>query len=360
MRRKIILIVLLCMSVCLAAGLSAQEEKQEKIDSNEVSRLFDSDEILDLVLEYEVNAFKKDRGPKRGYHKAKLSYIDQKGQTVGLDVQIKVRGKLRRQLLNCLVPPIKIKFDKTQTPGTLFEKQTKLKTVVHCKNSPKFFENYTKQEYLVYKIYNLLTDKSFRVRMARITYTDVKKKKEPFTKYAFFLESYKELAARIGGKTVKDEYITLEQANYDVSTLLSVFEYMVGNTDWSIRSVHNIKLVRVGDSKMFTPVPFDFDQTGLINAHYARPDELLTIKSVRERLFRGYCKKLVDFKRTFVRFKQKKKEILDLFRDFEPLSDSTRKRNLKYLESFYKIIDNPKLVKRYFINNYRGRPRPLR
>jgi len=320
--------------------------------------LFDSEEPLDLVLEYDVNKFKKDRGLKRDYHPAKLSYITLEGKQVTLDAEIRVRGKLRRQLLKCIVPPVRFKFDKTKTKGTLFENQGKLKLVSHCKNKPKYYEHYYMIEYLIYKTYNILTDLSFRVRQVRITYTDTKNITGPFTKYGFFIEYYKDMAKRNNAKPVDIESIPLEQADFETSTLASVFQYMIGNTDWSIRSSHNMKLVKYPGNPNYFPVPFDFDMAGLIDAHYARPDLALPLRSVRERLFRGFCKNLGQFNRTFMVYHKHKEEIFALYRDNPILPDKLKIRCVKYLKAFYQIISSPKLVKRYFIDNYRGRPRP--
>ena len=324
------------------------------------SKLFESENILNLTLEYDVKKFRGDKGDSRSYHPAKLSYNDSTGSNVSLDVRIKARGKLRRQFLKCMVPPIKMKFDKTQTQGTIFEKQKSLKMVTHCKSSPKFFPHYYLQEYLIYKIYNILTEKSFRVRLARITYVDSEKSSAIFTNYAFFIERYKKMAKRNKGKTVNVESINAQEADFETSALVSVFQYMIGNTDWSIRSGHNIRWITIGDDKKYYPVPFDFDLSGMIDTYYARPDERFPIKSVRERYYRGFCKSRAQFNRTFIIFHKHKKKIYSLFRNFPFLPDKIKKRNLKYLDEFYKIILNPGLVKRYFIDNYRGRPFPKR
>lgn len=320
--------------------------------------LFDSEETLDMVLEYDVNAFKKDRGLKRDYHPAKLSYMTPDGKQVTLDTEIKVRGKLRRQLLKCIVPPVRFKFDKKKTKGTLFENQAKLKLVSHCKNKPRYYEHYYMIEYLIYQTYNILTDLSFRVRQVRITYTDSMKKTGAFTKYGFFIEDYKDMAKRNNAETVDVESIQLEQADFEISTLASVFQYMIGNTDWSMRSRHNTELVKYPGNPNYFPVPFDFDMAGLIDAHYARPDEAMPIRSVRERLFRGFCKSEAQFNRTFMVFHKHKEEILALFSDYPHLPDKLKTRCVKYLKAFYQIISSPKLVNRYFIDNYRGPPRP--
>lgn len=346
-KRKYILFVIFCALWLPLAGETS-------------AGLFDSDQVLDLELSYNVNKFKKDRGLKRDFHPAKLSYTGPEGKQVTIDVEIKVRGKLRRQMLKCTVPPFRIKFDKTKTKNTLFQDQDKLKLVSHCKNKPKYFEQYYLIEYLIYKTYNILTDLSFRVRLVKLTYTDSENKEEPFTKFSFFIEDAREMAKRNNGKAVEVESIELEQADFEVSTLASVFQYMIGNTDWSIGAGHNIQLVKIAGDPHFFPVPFDFDMAGIIDTHYARPYIELPIKSVRERLFRGFCKSEVQFNRTFAIFHKHKEEIIALYRDFPHLPDKLKKRCINYLNAFYQIISSPKLVKRYFIENYRGRPKPLK
>lgn len=355
--------------ICLVFSLLTAQQPQEQASkavgepkAPKPPKIFKAQEVLEATLEYDVLGFRKDRGSKRTYHPAKLSYTDHKGETVTMDVEIIARGKLRREMLGCMVHNFKMKFNGVQTKGTIFRKEKELKFVGHCKNSPDFFQHYYLQEYLVYKMYSLLTPLSYRVRLVHMTYVDSMKKKDSFSGYGFFIERTKKMAKRNDGKKTPDDLtITLPQADYDSSTLVSVFEYMVGNTDWSIRSQHNTKLITFDSQPgKYFPVPFDFDLVGLIDAHYARPNEEFPIKSVRERFYRGFCKEEKQFNKIFVIFKEKKQEIIALLRDFDLLPEKVRKRNVKYIEEFYKIIDNPKLVKRYFIDNYRGRPFPKR
>lgn len=330
------------------------------IFADSMPRVFEENSMLDLTLAYDVNGLKKDKGDDRSYHPAVLSYSTPQGETVSVNVEIIARGKLRRQFLGCLVPPIRFKFDPANTKGTIFQGQTKIKMVTHCRNSPKFWQEYYMHEYLIYRIYNLLTDLSFRVRLVRMKYLDTQKKRKPFEKYGFLIENYKKMVKRNKAKTVKEESIALPKADFETSALFSVFQYMIGNTDWSIRSSHNTVLVTFPDHYNYFPVPYDFDFAGIINTHYAVPTPGLPIKSVRERLYRGFCKSEAQFKKTFAIFNEKKAAIYALYKEFPLLSTKTKKRALKYLDEFYKIIDSPKLVQRYFIENYRGRPLPIR
>lgn len=323
-------------------------------------KLFDSNDIIDLTLEYDIKIFGKDKGEKRRYHKAKLSYTGPDGNVISLDVRIRARGKLRRTFLKCLVPAFKMKLNKKQAKGTLFHGQKSLKLVTHCKNKPKRYEEFYVQEYLVYRVYNILTPVSYKVRMAKVTYVDSQKKEKTFTRPTFFIENTKKLAKRNNSKNTKLKQIQLIKTDYDTATLASVFQYMIGNTDWSIRAGHNVTRIVHNVNKKFYPIPFDFDLAGIIDADYARPDERFPIRSVRERFFRGHTKSLPQFHKIFAIFRKHKEEILELYRSYPLLSDKLKKRSIKYIESFYDIIDKPKLIKRYFIDNYRGRPLPKR
>ena len=68
---------------------------------------------------------------------------------------------------------------------------------------------------------------------------------------------------------------------------LAVFEYLIGNTDWSVPYQHNIRLLTVPAIKNPVPVPYDFDQAGLVEAFYALPSENIGVASVRERVYRS-------------------------------------------------------------------------
>jgi hypothetical protein len=321
-----------------------------------VPGLFDSEEILDITLAFDINKLRKDKGDKRSYHPAVLSYTGPANKEVTLNVRVMSRGKLRRIYLNCEIPPLKLKFHKKETRGTLFRKQKTLKMVTHCK--PKGgFPVYYLHEYLAYKAYTLLSPLSFHVRLVRMTYKDTTAKIAPITNIAFFLENTKKMAKRNGGKKCKSRRILLRQTDFKTSLMVSVFQYMIGNTDWSIQRLHNIEVIVVGDKKKkYYPVPYDFDFSGLVNANYAKPAANLPTKSVRERIFLGNCDKPEQLEPIFKRFHLIKDEMYNMYDKFPLLPKDIKKKGFKYLDEFYRIISTPKLVKKYFINNYRGLP----
>jgi hypothetical protein len=137
--------------------------------------------------------------------------------------------------------------------------------------------------------------------------------------------------------------------------LFSVFQFMIGNTDWSIPGRHNVKLIRVGEKRSLYAVPYDFDMSGIVSTHYAAPHRKLShqIKSVRTRLYRGLCRKQEEFTPVLARFNRKKKEIYALYNHFPLLEDRNKKDTLRYLDAFYKIINKPKSVKRHLVENCR-------
>ena len=138
-------------------------------------------------------------------------------------------------------------------------------------------------------------------------------------------------------------------------TLVAVFEYMIGNTDWSVPHYHNVKLMRPLDKKTSLPlvVPYDFNNSGLVNASYALPQEELGIESVRVRLYRGFPRTLEELERIAAEFKDKKKDIWALINNCEWLSTKFKKEMIGYLEDFYKVLDSKTSIKYNFIDNAR-------
>ena len=137
-------------------------------------------------------------------------------------------------------------------------------------------------------------------------------------------------------------------------TLVAIFEYMIGNTDWAVSVNHNIKLiVPVKDSTVAEPysVPYDFDYSGLVNSDYSVPDERLEIESVKQRLYRGYPRSDKELEIALEIFMLQKSNIYETINHFELLTPKSRKTMVSYLDEFYDIIRQPNQVKSVFIDN---------
>ena len=310
-------------------------------------RLFDTAEPIAFTLTSDLGAVAKDRGTQKRVHHAVLSYVGPAGDSTSFDVQLRTRGHWR--LRTCEFPPLKVEFDRETAKPALFAHQKSLKLVVQCR-SPRAYANYLLEEYLIYRIYNLLTECSFRVRLARVTYVDAAGKRTPATRYAFFIEDDDRMAKRCHGHVLEQQGISQADAGFSQMGLLTVFEYLIGNTDWSVAALHNIVLVQDSMGELY-PVPYDFDWSGVISTPYAFPDARLGIRTVRDRLYRGACRTPADFAPLFVRFNAVKDSVYALYRGQPDLEPKRVAQALGYYDEFYRIINDPRWVNRELIHN---------
>ena len=211
------------------------------------------------------------------------------------------------------------------------------------------------KEYLIYKIYNILENKSFRVRLLNVNYEDAGGKNKPFTQHAFLIEDDGEMARRNGCKKKDHPPYMTESTDRELMTFVSIFEYFIGNTDWSVPNNHNVKLIfdRKNDAALPFPVAYDFDYCGLVDASYAIPNEVIGTEKVTERVYRGFPRSPEEIQTILNVFKTKKESIYSLINNFTLLSEKARKVMTDYLEDFYTTIENSSRVKAIFIDNAR-------
>jgi hypothetical protein len=144
------------------------------------------------------------------------------------------------------------------------------------------------REYLVYRISNLLTPRSFRARLTTITYVDSASAKTLPTRYGMFIENDDDVAGRLDGRIAELFNVSFKELHSESQTLMFLFEYMLGSTDLSVLKLHNVRLVQ-DQARVLHPVPYDFDLAGLVDTSYGLVDERLGIASTRDRLYRGPC-----------------------------------------------------------------------
>ena len=279
------------------------------------------------------------------YRYALLSYKSKNGEEIPIELKVKTRGNRRSDPEVCSFPPIRLNFKKKGNLDNIFAGQDRLKLVTHC-NSSKIFNQYVLQEYLTYKHYSVLTDYSFLVRLLKVTYIDSATNKTKYERYGFLIEDEEMLARRNGMEVHKKKILHQDFCSRSELDVLTVFQYMIGNTDWSVSAFHNIKRIFRDDSTSLPiAVPYDFDYAGAIASHYAAPHESLSITNVRQRLFRGFCRPQGEYEKTMTYFNEKKVEIYAVYENSDLLDDSNRKSMLKYFDRFYDIINNPKKIK---------------
>ena len=312
------------------------------------ARLFDAAEPLALTLTADFGAIGKNRGNDKPNHPAKLSYVTSAGDSVALDVQLHTRGHFR--LNTCQYPPLKVVFDREQVAHTVFAHQgTSLKLIVQCRGG-RSYANYLLEENLIYRVYNLLTERSFRARLAHVRYVDAKGKHEPETRWAFFLEDDDRMARRNDTQVFEQKGVYQSDLDFRQMGLAAVFEYMIGNTDFAVSVLHNIVLTRDTAGVVY-PVPYDFDWSGVIWTPYAQPDPRLGIRTVRERTFRGTCRTPQELAALFAPFNQQKDAIYALYRSMEAegLEHKRVEQALDYYDDFYKTINDANRTRHEFI-----------
>lgn len=338
----------------LARGVSAQDASSPPAPPPPAP-LFASHETLAITLEADYGTlFRERRRESREDHPAKITFPGPDGAPMTVDLKVRTRGNFRLQSRICGFPPIRLNFPKKAVENTVFADQDKLKLGTHCQDRRDQYQQIALQEYLIYRTFNLLTDQSFRVRLARLTYADAAGRRDTLTRYGFLIEDEDAMAARLGGTIFDVQEIHDENTERDQTTLVAMFQYFIGNTDWSIWALHNIKLVDVPPDVFPTAVPFDFDWAGVIGAPYARPDAKLPIRSVRERLYRGYCRDQAELDPVFALFNEKKEAIYALWQNQEGLAEKTRADALKYFDEFYRTINDPRAVDREIMRKCRG------
>jgi hypothetical protein len=266
------------------------------------------------------------------------------------EIVINARGHFRND--QCYMPPILLNF-KTVADEKV-KSLNKLKLVVGCGTSNDDGQLVVK-EALVYRMYNILTDMSLRIRMVNVSYMDTKGKVKPYTQFGFIIEDPSTMAERNGCVQVTKTAYSTESTDRDQMTLVAFFEYMIGNLDWSVPVYHNIKLMREKDNPTAVPyaIAYDFDHSGMVNASYAMPPEGFELNSVRERVYRGFPRSMEELQRTIELYNQKKEAIKSVVSNCEQLSSKYKKEMLGYIDDFYKTINNKSDVKSIFIDNAR-------
>jgi hypothetical protein len=270
--------------------------------------------------------------------------------TISEQIRVIARGHVRKEV--CYLPPIKLNFHNNTSP-TLYPLNS-LKMVCTCYENTNGNQLLLK-EYLVYKMFNLITDISFRVRLLDLSYEDANSKKKTYPGYAFLIESDKAMAKRNDCKELKGTTSHSEYTDRKQMTIVAIFQYMIGNTDFGVSVNHNTILIRPASDSTARPivVPYDFDYAGIVDAYYAVPNEGLPIENVRQRLYRGYTRTQEELNDALAIFNKQKEKIYSLVHNFDLLTEKNRKTIIDYLDDFYKTINNSNQVKSIFIEQAR-------
>jgi hypothetical protein len=341
MKKFILCLTLLSGSLALSAYAQTDTIDSPLAAADTLSNdfgLFTNEEVLNLQLRFDVVQYTRKK-PKEDYLKAILTYHINEKDSINREIRIKSRGEMRNGY--CDFPPIRLNFKNAGFQKTDLAKIEKIKMVTHCKYGNE--ENLFK-EYLIYKLYNVLTDTSFRVRLVKVDYinNNPAKKRKPVETYSFFIEPIEMLAERTKSAPVENPNLTQKHILPVMMDRIAIFNYMIGNTDWSVPNLHNCKILSAFDPNhpgLGILVPYDFDYSGLVNADYAIPYEGLGLKSVQERRYLGICRDEAVYNSELKVFLDKKEAFYKVINEFPLLADRTKKEMIDYLESFYRMFD---------------------
>ena len=339
---KTLRLLLLVPIVFFTSVLSAQEQ----IDS---IQFFQDESVIDVTLEFVVRDLvgKKE---KETYIPATITMKFDNGTEITEGIKLTARGNFRRE--TCYMPGLKLDFHNPTSPKLY--KLDKLKMVCGC-NTGSENEQLVIREFLIYKMYNLFTDRSLKVRLMKVTYKDAAGKKKPYTQHAFLIEDIDDMAKRNGMKEVEGDMYKTEMTDRGQMTMVALFQYMVGNTDWSVPNYHNIKLMRPKGEETAKPiaVPYDFDICGFVDPPYATVDEQLPITTVRDRLYRGFPRTMDELQSTIKIFVEKKPLVYALVENYPLLDSRSKKWAIAYLEDFYRTINSQRMIQTTFIDGAR-------
>ena len=309
-------------------------------------QFFLDDSLIEVTLTTDIrNLRTQKKTPTWQPAQIKMHFTD--SLVVNEEVRVEPRGIVRKEI--CDLASLFINFKNTTSP--ILSPLKKLKLVSSC-NIGNTNEEFLLKEYLIYKIYNLLSVMSYRVRLLHITYVDSKQKIKTYSQYGFLIEDTKDMADRNNCKEIQNKHFSTEQTDRHQMTFVSIFQYMIGNTDWAVGNYHNIKLMVPKTDTLARPypVPYDFDYAGFVNAPYAVPAEGLDLTNVTERYYMGFARSIEEIQAIMDVFNEKKETIYLTINKFTRLSDKIKKEMTRYLDQFYDSTDSKGALRSIFVD----------
>jgi hypothetical protein len=298
-----------------------------------------------MELRTDFSAIEIDRTGNPVYHNGELIYYSPDGDTTKLSVKVRARGNFRLNPENCDFPPLLLNFNISEVKNTLFDNQDRLKLVTPCQSEEDLLE-----EYLIYKLYNQITDLSMKARLVKILYYDTRIDKRVFDKFSYFIEEKDHIAER-NNAFEKDKLMTPFDLNGENVKRMTVFQYIIGNKDWFITTRHNIIILQPNDTSLAPyAVPYDFDFSGFVNASYTKPRDVPEELLEKRRKYKGICYTVDEFNDVFDYFRELRPVFESIINNMKLISRNSRRQDIKYLEDFYKVTENNELIKQEFLN----------
>ncbi len=303
--------------------------------------LFENHEILELTISFDITEYMSSK-PDEEYLDALLSYKYNGRDSINKKIRLRARGNYRYR--NCEFPPLRLNFKDTGFGFADLDSLKNVKMVTHCYDSENY-QTYLMREYLIYRLYNIVTDYSFRVRFLKVNYIDTGDKRLLFEQYAFLIEPLDRLLYRFNAKEIEGEEFEFDDIEPDILDRVSLFQYLIANSDWFVEIVHNLKLIQTegSDTMKILPIPYDFDYSGFVNTHYAVPRSDLNLESITDRVYMGPYRSEDEYRIIANEFLAYKESFIEEVRNFEYLDRKVKKELISFIKSFYRLYRNDKL-----------------
>jgi hypothetical protein len=342
-----IFIILIAITFICVLPLAGQDNSVPTFEDTMAvyEELFELEEPLNLTLKFSVKELQKTKW-KETYLPAEMTCHVNENFQVSHNVRIKARGEIRKQI--CYAPMFVVNIRHAGIEAEDLADVIKMKMVHRCRSS-NTYKSYVLREYLVYKIWNLLSPYSFNTRLVRLKIIDTGRKNKESEDWAFLIEPETMMAERNNCMPIKSDKLSLKTVNEEWMDKVAYFSYMIGQADYSVTGRHNLKILT---SKEYGPtgfitVPYDFDYCGLVNAEYAEPGENLGVESVRERYYMGACRSEEDHRETIAWLASYRDEIRDLINSFEYLEERDKEDMIEYLDSYFEESEFSSFIERY-------------
>ncbi len=355
MKKQITWLIFLTLFIIIP--LSGQDDNGEKKNTlsdplNDKFALFASEDLLEITMRLDLTSFIR-KNLNRSFIDAEFTIHLNKTDSIFNKIKVKARGNFRYD--NCSFPPMELSFKKQIHAYSDSDYIKKVKLVTHCANG-EISNNYVLREYLVYKLFNVLSDTSFKVRLVKITYIDTQQKRKTITQYGFMIEPDELLAERLNCTVVKTKNLTQKHIFPEMMDKVSIFNYMIANWDWNIPYLQNVIIIKprvTANYSLGLAVPYDFDLSGLVNVTYGTVPPEYGLTTSRDRIFLGICRSEDVFRKDLKFFLSKKEELYSTINDFQYLNQRAKKDITGFLGEFFNQIDDKQELD-YLIYTFTG------
>lgn len=303
---------------------------------------------LEIQLKYSNKNVKKNTTDSTFIETDLNFLIENKWNTI--PVSLRARGNFRRA--KCYFPPIKMKIKKSLSKNTVFKGNKSLKLVLPCRTEDEKNDNIL-QEFIAYKIYEVISPYHFKTRRVNIDFTEPKgRKNKTFALKGFLIEDDSRLAKRFDGRVV-EQFIHPMAMQGLTSVQHAFFQFLIGNTDFSVSYQHNGKLLYT--SKEFLPLPYDFDMTGWVDPSYGFGNPVLQLSALTDRRYRGFKRDDQVMNTVRKQYIDSKDEIISIVDSFKSEFDSTYEfdKMYKFMTDFFEIIQNDKKFNKSILSQAR-------